>query len=285
MIGTDIRYTSKDGLSLYAKSYGPEDADLTVLCMHGLTRNHKDFDPMIEALAAPHRFISVDVRGRGLSDRDPNPKNYTPMTYAGDMQTLLDTLGIGRAALVGTSMGGLMSVLMARKMKGRLRGVVLNDVGPKIEPAGIARIAGYVGKGKPVDSWQAAADEVARIQAEPFPTKTADEFMALARRTFRETEDGRLEFDYDPAIMSAVAGVKTGWWTSFVAWRLFGALKQCPLLIVRGGISDLLSAETLTKMVKRHGNAQSVTVPNVGHAPLLDEPEAVEGIRSFLATL
>ena len=285
MTGTDITYKSADGLSLFAKSYGPESADLTVLCMHGLTRNHQDFDPMIEALDAPHRFISVDVRGRGRSQRDPNPKNYTPATYAGDMKVLLDTLGIEKAALIGTSMGGLMSVLMARKMKGRLRGVVLNDVGPKIEQAGIERIAGYVGKGKPVDSWQAAADEVARIQAAPFPTKTADDFMALARRTFRETENGQLEFDYDPAIMSAVAGVKPGWLTTFVAWRLFGALKQCPLLIVRGGISDLLSEQTLLNMVKRHGNAQSVTVPNVGHAPILDEPKAVDGIRSFLASL
>ena len=121
----DIFYQSGDGLRLYAKSYGPTDADIAVLCMHGLTRNHKDFEPMIEAVGGPYRYIAVDVRGRGKSARDPNPENYSPVTYAQDMGALLDHLSIEKAVLIGTSMGGLMSVLMAQMMPDRILGVAL----------------------------------------------------------------------------------------------------------------------------------------------------------------
>ena len=185
MTGTDIQWTSADGLSLYAKSYGPEDARLTVLCLHGLTRNHQDFEPMIAALPAHYRFIAVDVRGRGKSAHDPQPDNYDPRIYAKDMGGLLDKLGLARVALIGTSMGGLISILMIRTMKERVAGIVLNDVGPVVEKDGIARIASYAGKVRPVTGWESAADAVKTIQGADFPDMQEERWMDFARRTYK----------------------------------------------------------------------------------------------------
>ena len=285
-MATPIEYTSNDGLKLYATSRGPSNAEMTVLCMHGLTRNAKDFDPLIDAIGEErYRFISVDVRGRARSDRDPNPENYTPPVYVGDMATLLDQLGLRRVALIGTSMGGLMSMLMMKTMPDRISGVVLNDVGPKLEPAGLARIGGYVGEIAPLENWQVAADALAQTQGSAFPGKDTDFWMAFAKRTFRELEDGRVILDYDPAIADSLKKIKAGAVTRFAMWRLFNAMKRAPLLVVRGEISDLFSAKTAGLMVKRHPDAKEIVVPNVGHAPILDEPEAVAGISAFLAKL
>lgn len=285
-MATPIEYTSKDGLKLYATSRGPSDAALTVLCMHGLTRNAKDFDPMVDAIGEDrYRFIAVDVRGRARSQYDPNPENYSPVIYAGDMAVLLDTLGLRKVALIGTSMGGLMSMLMMKSIPERISGVVLNDIGPQLETAGLKRIAGYVGDIVPLENWQAAADAVARVQADAFPGKQGQFWMDFAKRTFRELDDGRVVLDYDPAIAASLKKIKAGPVTRFAMWRLFTAMKRAPLLVVRGAISDLFSAKTASLMVRRHPDAKEVVVPNVGHAPILDEPEAVAGISAFLAKL
>jgi pimeloyl-ACP methyl ester carboxylesterase len=283
--GEDIRWTSADGLDLYARSYGPADAPLTVLCMHGLTRNHKDFEPMIAALPGQFRFIAVDVRGRGLSARDANPKHYSPAAYVGDMAALLDHLKLDRVALIGTSMGGLMSMLMMKTMPKRIRGVVLNDVGPVFEASGLKRIASYTSDTEPKASWDEAAAAIGKIQADTFPDFGPDNWMALARRTFRELDDGRVALDYDPAITRTIGKVRPGLLTRIALWRLFKKMTGVPLLIVRGGTSDILSAKTAAKMISRHPDADLVTVPRVGHAPILDEPEAVNAIRLFLTKL
>jgi pimeloyl-ACP methyl ester carboxylesterase len=281
----DIHWSSEDGLSLYARAYGPGTAKLTVLCLHGLTRNHQDFEPMIAALPAAFRFIAVDVRGRGRSAHDPNPDNYDPRVYAKDMHRLLDQLGVARVALVGTSMGGLISLLMMRKMPERIAGVVLNDVGPVVEKAGITRIAGYAGKVRPVTGWESAAEAVKTIQGAAFPDMPEARWMDFARRTYRELPDGQVVLDYDPNIARGLGKVKPGFLTSFALWRLFGGLKKAPLLVMRGGISDLLSDKTAREMVRRHPDAKLVTVPRVGHAPILDEPEAVAALTEFLTRL
>lgn len=282
----EITYSSPDGLELFARSDGPSDARLTVLCMHGLTRNSKDFQPMIDAIGRDrYRFISVDVRGRARSARDPNPENYAVPAYVGDMAALLDRLGLSRVALIGTSMGGLMSMVMMKAMPERVRGVVLNDVGPRLEPQGLARIAGYVGAIAPLDSWQAAAEAVWHTQESAFPGKGDDFWMDFARRTFRELEDGRVILDYDPAIASSLKKVRAGPLTRLAMWRLFRAMSAAPLLVVRGELSDLFSKKTAEKMVARHPDARLATVPNVGHAPILDEPEAVSAIAAFLDRL
>jgi len=285
-MATEIEYSSHDGLKLYATSRGPDDAALAVLCMHGLTRNAKDFDPMIDAIGDDrYRFISVDVRGRARSQYDPNPENYTPPTYARDMLTLLDVLGLQRVALIGTSMGGLMSMAMMKAAPARIKGVVLNDIGPRLEPAGLKRIGGYVGNTEPFASWDDAAAAVADVQGPAFPGKPAAFWMDFARRTFRQLEDGRVALDYDPQIAASLKKVKAGPLMRMAMWRLFKTMRQRPLLVVRGEISDLLSARTVTKMVKRHPDASECVVANVGHAPILDEPEAVSAISSFLAKL
>ncbi len=285
LAGTDIEWPSADGLSLYARAYGPEDAPLTVLCLHGLTRNHKDFEPMIAALPGRFRFVAVDVRGRGRSAHDPNPKNYSPAVYAKDMLSLLDKLGAARAALIGTSMGGLISILMARKAPKRVAGIVLNDVGPVVEKDGIARIASYAGKVPPVTDWDSAALAVKTLQGAIFPDLPDERWMDFARRTYREKPDGQVVPDYDPSIALSLKAVKPGALTHFILWRLFGATKCAPLLVVRGETSDILSAKTARMMTTRHPDAELVTVPRVGHAPILDEPDALRAIEKFLTRL
>ena len=281
----DIHYTSPDGLALFAKSYGPRDAALTVLCMHGLTRNHKDFEPMIEKLGPNYRFIAVDVRGRGQSDRDPNAENYTPITYAGDMQALLDTLELEKVALIGTSMGGLMAMVMTHQMPDRIIGTVLNDVGPVLNPDGLERITGYVGEVKPLKDWSEAAAAVKDAQSYVFPDYTDADWLAFAKRTYREDETGQVILDYDPAITRTVSDVRPTFRTRFAMWRLFGKMKKKPLLIIRGEQSDILEPKTVQRMQKRHKGAQAAIVPGVGHAPMLDEPAAVEAIEAFLSSL
>lgn len=279
----DIFYQSGDGLRLYAKSYGPSDADIAVLCMHGLTRNHKDFEPMIEAVGGPYRYIAVDVRGRGKSARDPNPENYTPVTYAQDMGALLDHLSIAKAVLIGTSMGGLMSVLMAQMMPDRILGVALNDVGPEIDPKGLKRISGYVGKVASVSSWDEAVERLKVGQSAMFPNFSQQDWVDIARRTYIENEDGTLAPDYDRAIEKNFKSTRISFKTRFAMWRLFSKLKPVPLLVLRGEISDLLSEKTVKRMLRRHKAASSVTVPGVGHAPILNEPVAVDAIKQFLS--
>lgn len=280
-----IHYASEEGLSLYAKSYGDPGAALTVLCMHGLTRNHKDFEPMIEAIGGPYRFIAVDVRGRGRSQADPNPENYRPDVYARDMQRLLQAAGVAQVALIGTSMGGLMAMLMMQVMPERILGTVLNDVGPVVDAAGLARISAQVATVAPVADWTAASAAVAAAQASVFPEFSEADWMAFAKRTYKELPDGSVMADFDPAISATLSTKTPGLLTRLAMWRLFKQLKPRPLLVVRGERSDILSTKTARRMCARHKSAKLVTVPGVGHAPLLNEPEALAGIDQFLSEI
>ena len=277
----DIYYQSTDGLRLYAADYGPEDAPLTVLCMHGLTRNHKDFEPLIRQLDLPCRFISVDVRGRGASDRDPN-RAYSPDVYVGDMITLLDKLGIGKVVLIGTSMGGVMAMIMSQALTDHVSGIVLNDVGPVVNPAGLKRIAGYTSGVRAFPDWQAAADAIRASQQTIFPDFTEADWMNFARQTCRETGDGQVAFDYDPAITENMPASGPGWRVNFMMWRLFGRMKHIPLLTIRGAHSDILTEATAKRMCRRHKTCRLVTVPDRGHTPMLSEPVAVSAITEFL---
>jgi pimeloyl-ACP methyl ester carboxylesterase len=283
MKADDIFYTAPDGLALHAKSYGASNDGSAIVCLHGLTRNHKDFEPMIAALAMPARFISVDVRGRGQSARDPNPANYNPAVYAGDVLGLLDQLKLGRVHLVGTSMGGIISMILMTMIPDRISSVVLNDVGPVVEQAGLRRIMTSAAPSAGYDSWGAAAEAAARAQAVPYPRLSPEEWMAFARRTHREEENGRVVPDFDPAIITPVPDKRPGLAARMGMWRLFAKMKPVPLLVVRGEHSDILSAKTASKMVKRHRRASLATIPGVGHAPLLNEPESLSAIRHFLS--
>lgn len=282
---TDITYTSADGLELFAKAYGPSDADLTVLCMHGLTRNHKDFEPMIAKFDDARRYIAVDVRGRGRSDRAVDPTSYTPQQYSEDVVALVEQLGISEFAMIGTSMGGLMAMILSKMMPERIVGVVLNDVGPVVESTGLDRISAYAGTVQPVTGWTDAAEATAKAQAISFPHYKASDWKAFAARTYREQDDGSLMPDYDPAITRSLGDSRPGLMTRIAMWRLFGAMKKIPLLIIRGETSDILSKKTARRMMRRHNDAQLVEVPGIGHAPMLDEPAALSGIASFLGRL
>ena len=280
------RWTSRDGLSLYARDYAGAAgvARLPVICLHGLTRNSKDFGDLAPLIAATGRRVIVpDVRGRGLSDRDPVVSNYVPNTYARDMLELMDKLGISRALFVGTSMGGLISLAISGMRKRAVAGLVLNDVGPEVCNVGIERIKSYVGKKVDIGSWDDAAAYLKQINGNGFPDYSDADWAAFARRTFADT-DGAPRLDYDPSIMQPLSENRYKAMT-FVAWYLFRRLaKNAPLLLIRGELSDLLSREIADKMQRRAPSIRRIEVPRVGHAPMLDEAPAVEGITTFMRT-
>ncbi len=285
MLTKEIEFTAEDGLRLFAKSYGPQDASLTVVCLHGLTRNHKDFEPMIEALGDKCRFIAWDTRGRGKSERDPKAENYLNTTYARDVISMLDHLGLDKVALIGTSMGGLISMILMAMIPERILGVILNDIGPKLEQEGIDRIGGYVGDIKPFDSFEEVATRLEAVHKEAHPTFSQEDWLGFAKRTFTQRPDGKFIADYDPAIADSLKAVKVDDEGTKAAWELFDHMKQAPLLIIPGALSNLLKVETAHEMARRHGDADVAVVPNVGHAPLLNETEAIAAISRFLTRL
>lgn len=276
------RYRSACGqLDLAARLYAGEGPVL--LLMHGLTRNAADFEPLAAHLAGTYRLIVPDQRGRGLSDWDPDPVRYRPDVYAADMLALLDGLGLAEAGVIGTSMGGLIAMVMAAVRPGAVRCLVLNDVGPVIEPAGLARIQGYVGPSAPFADWTEAAARCRANNAEAFPDFGDDDWLAFARRTCIEQADGRVAFAYDPQIAAGVGGSDPATVPPDL-WPLWGLLDATPVLVVRGARSDLLARETVAEMGRRHSGVFVQTeVPRVGHAPILDEPAALGPIRQFLA--
>jgi pimeloyl-ACP methyl ester carboxylesterase len=275
------RYRSACGrLELYARVYDANGPAL--LLMHGLTRNSADFEPLAEHLAGRYRLIVPDQRGRGLSDYDDEPANYRPDVYAADMFALLGGLGIARAGLIGTSMGGLVAMIMAAMKPDRLSAIVLNDVGPQIEAEGLARIAGYVGRSEPARDWTEAAARCAAINGAAFPDFAAPDWQAFARRTYREAPGGSIASAYDPAIAGGADGDQPAAGPPDL-WPLWDILSALPVLVLRGALSDLLSAATVAEMERRHaGPFAAVEVPGRGHAPLLDEPAAVAAIDGFL---
>lgn len=273
--------TSKDGLSLYLRDYAPVLPlhGLPVVCLHGLTRNSRDFELVAPRIASLGRRVLVpDMRGRGGSARDANAEHYAPPVYVGDVATILDALGLKQVVVVGTSMGGIIAMLMAYTMPGRIAACVLNDVGPVLEEQGLKRIASYVGKSVEFANWDEATAAVRGTQRATFP-KADDAFWSrFARRVCRQTAAGRIVFDYDPAIARPSATTSAPDMTP-----LFEALAKVPVLTVRGGESDLLSSEGVALMRLVKADMPSVDVPDVGHAPTLEEPEAWNAIVEFLA--
>jgi len=279
----DRFWTSADGLNLYARDYAGAAgaAKLPVICIHGLTRNSRDFEDVAPWIAARgRRVLAVDVRGRGRSDRDLNPQNYQPPVYAGDVVSLMMQAGIGRAVFVGTSMGGLITMVLAAMNPLAVAGAVLNDVGPELSPVGLARIMGYVGEQKPIANWTEAAQFAASINGVAFPGAPPEHWAAFARRIFRETENG-LQLDYDPDITAPFRAAPTG--PAPDLWPVFAGLANGrPTLLIRGGISDLVDAEIAGRMREAAPAMAYAEAPNVGHAPMLTEPESQAALVEFL---
>jgi pimeloyl-ACP methyl ester carboxylesterase len=281
------RWTSRDGLSLFARDHPSAGGGsaLPVICLHGLTRNSKDFEEIAPIIAGwGRRVIVPDVRGRGQSDRDPNPKNYRPPTYARDVVEMMASLDAPRAVFVGTSMGGLIMMTLAALRPRAIAAAILNDVGPAIAPEGMARILSYVGKQVEIRSWDDAADYVRRTNAVAFPQFGDDDWSSFARRTFRDGEGGPV-LDYDPAI-TVPLGRPPSRISLWLAGMLFRKLvRQRPTLLIRGQLSDVISADIADRMQRIAPTLERVDVPGVGHAPMLTEAAAVDAIEGFLRTV
>lgn len=276
---TARHFESHDGLRLFYRDWSPEQSGCPVLCLPGLTRNSRDFDELARRLSPKYRVLTPDLRGRGFSDRDPNWRNYHPGTYVQDTLTLLDRLGIERAAVIGTSLGGMIAMLLASRDPARLAGVVLNDVGPEVAPEGLARISAYVGRMPPVSSWEEAVAQTREVYGASWPGLDAAAWRQMAERAYREGPDGVPRLDADPGIGTALreAPPPTG-----NLWEAFAALENIPTLVLRGERSDVLSEDILHRMRQRKPDLASVTVRNRGHVPLLDEPECVAALDEFL---
>jgi pimeloyl-ACP methyl ester carboxylesterase len=275
----DGYFVGRDGLRLHYRDYAGSADQPPLLCLPGLTRNSRDFAVLAERYSPRFRVLALDFRGRGLSDRDPVPARYIPPAYAADAVELLDHLRLERAIFVGTSLGGLVTMAVALIAPQRIAGAILNDVGPELGQVGLDRIQAYVGKSERFGSWDEAARAIATSQAQVFPGYGHEDWLATARRNCRE-QDGRIVFDYDMAIgdVFEAAGPRP----KIDMWPLFLALAQKPLLVVRGQLSELLSVETLEKMRKAAPDTEFAQISNVGHAPMLDEPEAFAAIDRFL---
>lgn len=285
-------WTSADGLTLFARDFAPASgpARVPVVCLHGLTRNSRDFEVLAPRIAAQgRRVLALDVRGRGRSAWDPNLLNYNPAVYAGDVAALLEQGGIARAHFIGTSMGGLITLTLSALRPDLIAGVVLNDVGPEVGAAGLARISGYVGGTPQVATWAEAAAYAKAVNGQALPHLSDSDWDRFARRVFRETQAG-LALDYDPAISQVFKVAPTAAPAATAApapdlWPFFAAMAAGrPLLLVRGELSDILDAAIADRMGLTTPHMARVDIPGVGHAPTLEEPRALAAIDAFLAS-
>ncbi len=273
-------YKSHDGLNLYYRDFGGANPGTPVICLPGLTRNSRDFEDLAVRLGDRRRVLTMDFRGRGYSDYDPEWKNYHPGTYVQDVWTFMDTLGIERTVVIGTSLGGLCAMAMAAMNVERLAGVVINDIGPEINPAGIERVKQHAGCVPPVKSWDEAVEQTRMIYGDSFPGLSEDDWRRMAWRAYREIESDVPRLDMDNMIGEAIRTVKP---QSDDPWPFFEALADVPTTLLWGVMSDMLTRDIVDKMQARKPDLQVVEVPNRGHVPLLDEPESVAGIDELLA--
>lgn len=275
--------STADGLNLFVRDYGPRGdvRGLPVLCLHGLTRNSADFESIAPRIAEMgRRVIAPDVRGRGRSEYDPVPARYQPPLYVQDTLRILDTLGIARAVFLGTSMGGLMTMLVAAFAPARIGAAILNDIGPVIDPRGLVRIGAYLGKAGDFSSWDELIANIKATQGAAFPGADDAFWHTFAHRVAKVLPNGRIAFAYDPAIATTFAPPGDTPPPSLLPY--FTALAGKPVLSLRGALSDLLSPEGVDAMRAIKPDLVAVEVPRVGHAPTLDEPTAWNAIAEFL---
>ncbi|MCI0736485.1 MAG: alpha/beta hydrolase [Beijerinckiaceae bacterium] len=276
-------------MRLHLREYGSRlDPGIPAVCLAGLTRNSADFGPLASALASglngtKRRVLALDYRGRGLSEHDPNWSNYSLEIENLDVLSVLAAMEVEAAVFVGTSRGGLHIMLLAAARPAVIRGAVLNDIGPVMEPRGMARIRGYVGKLPEPSSIRDSIDLLKEMMSERFNGLTEADWEAYARMTFTDAV-GRIATRYDRNLMRPLEALDLEQPLPAL-WPHFDGLGGVPLLAVRGENSDLLSVETLQEMIRRHPNAQSHTVKGQGHAPLLIDEEAIDRICRFVADL
>lgn len=283
---SDGYWWSPDGLRLHYRDYaGGDDGRPPLLCLPGLTRNARDFEPLAARLAGQWRLICPDMRGRAESAYAKDPMTYVPLTYLQDISRLLTDLAIPRFVAVGTSLGGIITMLIAATHREWLAGVLLNDVGPVVDDAGMARIRSYVGVGQSHPSWVHAARALCEANGDVYPAYDLESWLAMAKRLYRLNSAGRIVLDYDMRIAEPIrAMAQDGASGAGVdMWPVMAAFRAIPTLILRGEHSDILNAQTAQRMVADMGDsAQLVTVPGVGHAPVLDEPASTAAIDGLL---
>ena len=279
----DRYWSSRDGLKLHCRDYPGREDRPPVICLHGLTRNARDFAGLADRIAGEWRVLCIDLRGRGDSDYAKEASTYTPGQYVEDLIALLEDQQIERFVSVGTSLGGLMTMILAAIAPERIAGALLNDVGPVLERAGLEKIREYVGLGRSFPTWMHAARGVEEVHGASFPHYRITDWMAMAKRQMTLTSQvGRIVFDYDMKIAGPVLAGDLDALQGDL-WPAFDALSGRPVTLVRGELSALLSAETFAKMARRLPDAETVLVPGVGHAPTLDEPEVIPALDRLLA--
>ena len=279
--------TAQDGLKLHVRAYGARATTaLPVVCLPGLARTGADFHPLASAMAGdakhPRYVLAVDYRGRGLSGYDYDADNYSLPVELADLLSVLTALEIGRAVLVGTSRGGLITMRLGSARPAAIAGVVLNDIGPVIEARGLVRIKGYVGRLPQVKSFEEGAAFLRRLFSPQFPALSPDDWMAQARRTFRE-QNGRIVPDYDPKLARVLRDVEIER-APPPLWQQFDSLARMPMLVIRGANSDLLSAATFEAMRARRRQCEALVVPDQGHAPLLSDDDTIARIGAFVGS-
>lgn len=279
----DRFWTSRDGLKLHYRDYAGRDDRPPVLCLPGLTRNARDAEGVAQRLAGEWRVLCPEMRGRGDSAYAKDSATYNPVQYVEDLTCLLDEAGIARAVFFGTSLGGLMAMILALSAPQRIAGVLFNDVGPELDPDGIERIRSYVGQARNFPTWMHAARALEESQQVAFPDYEISDWLAMAKRVMVVGSNGRIHFDYDMKIAEPLAQPAGA--AGVDLWPCLDALSGRPALLLRGELSDVLSADTHRRMAERLPGSEAVVVPRVGHAPTLDEPEARAAIDRLLARI
>lgn len=277
---SDGYWTSSDGLRLHYRDYAGSAARPPILCIPGLTRNARDFEGVADRLEGEWRLICVELRGRGQSDYARDAMSYTPPTYWQDVEALIAELGLKRFVLFGTSLGGLITMLLALADRSRIAAALLNDIGPQLETKGLEHIRSYVGRSHSWPTWLHAARFLRETQSDRYPDWDIGRWLVYAKRLCRLTQSGRIVLDYDMRIAEPFR--QPGGDTGFDLWTAFAALKGIPSLVVHGALSDLLSRATVERMLAENPAMEAATVPRVGHAPTLEEPEAAAGIDRLL---
>ncbi|MFL6799011.1 MAG: alpha/beta fold hydrolase [Xanthobacteraceae bacterium] len=276
--------TAPDGLRLHVRRYGPRPGDaVPVVCLPGLARTVADFEELALHLANDRCVIAIDARGRGRSEYDANPANYNLQVELADVLAVLTALEIARAVFIGTSRGGIVTMLMAAARPRAIAGCVLNDIGPVIEMEGLMRIKSYVGKLPQPASMHEGADILRRLFAAHFPKLSDDDWVSFARRTFNES-DGRIVANYDARLTTALKGVDAGRPLAPL-WKEFDALARVPLMVIRGANSDILSSATVEAMRARRTDLEVIEVADEGHAPHLAVPTTLSAVATFIATV
>lgn len=272
-----------DGLRLYFRDYPNASPRPPVLCLPGLTRNSRDFEPLAKQVGRTRRVISPDLRGRGKSQYDPEWRNYHPGQYAADLWQLLDSLQLEEVVVIGTSLGGWMAMLLNHQRPGRIAGAVMNDIGPEADPGGIARIVATAGLLDVVGSLAEAIEQAKSVYSIAFPDWSAEQWRSYTESTYRMLDDGRFDLNFDRNIGHAAREGVSG--LDVDPWAMFDGLANVPTLLIHGMLSDILTAPIIEKMRQRKPDLRVVAVRDRGHAPLLDEQEALDAITTFLESV